>query len=135
MYSALKAEVVATLPRYFFSSLLAHLYCLPRYPILWCKWQAEEFPRSPRSSSSSNDGPLRLCFLDSHPRVRPRLVCKWAFFHPQMGINTYNLLWKYCEYSTYLKIYIFKKKNLCNITRVCVGTFGPWLYPWQHWQM
>ena len=74
---------MTTLSRYFISSLLARLYCLPWYPVLWCKWLAEEFPRSARSSSSSDDGPLHLPSLDSHPHVQPRLVCKRAFFHPR----------------------------------------------------
>ena len=76
---------MATLPRYFFSSLLAHLYCLPRYLILWCKWLAKGFPRSAHSSSSSDDGPLHLSSPDSHPRVQLGLVCKWVFYHPRIG--------------------------------------------------
>ena len=76
-------EVMATLPRYFFSFLLARLYCLPRYPVLWCKLPAEEFPRCAHSSGSSNDRFLRLPSLDFCPRVRLGLVCEWAFFHPR----------------------------------------------------
>ena len=81
----LNALVMATLPRYFFSFLLARLYCLPRYPVLWCKLPAEEFPRCAHSSGSSNDRFLRLPSLDFCPRVRLGLVCEWAFFHPRIG--------------------------------------------------
>ena len=50
-YSALNVEVMAT-SRYFLFSLLACLYCLPWYPVLWCRWLAEEFLRSAHSSGS-----------------------------------------------------------------------------------
>ena len=33
-YSVLNAEAMTTLPRYFLSSLLTRLYCLPWYPVL-----------------------------------------------------------------------------------------------------
>lgn len=74
---------MATLLRYFLSSLFARLYSLPQYPVLWCKWLAEEFLRSAHSSGSLDDGPLHLPSSDSYPRVQLELVCEWAFFHPR----------------------------------------------------
>ena len=71
-YSILNAEVITILPKYFLSSLLTRLYCLPRYLVLWCKWPAEEFSRSTRSSSSSDDGSLCFPSLDFYPHVWPR---------------------------------------------------------------
>lgn len=60
--------------------------------VFWCKWLVEEFQRSARFLGSSDDRPLRLSFLDSHPRVKPGLMCKWTFFHPRTG-PTYSILY------------------------------------------
>lgn len=107
---------MTTFLRYFLSSLFAHLYYLPWYPVFWCRWLAEEFPMSAHSLGSSNDGPLRFPFSNSYPHVQLGLVRKWAFFHPRIGLMcsilrsdpilphyVFSIFWKFCKHRQYKK--------------------------------
>ena len=74
-YSALNVKVMANLLEYFPFSLLARLYRLPWYLVIWSKWFAQRFPRQARSSRSWSPHPSSS---DSHPCVGLELKNGWA---------------------------------------------------------
>ena len=76
--SVLNMEVMATFPKYFLSSLLTRLWCLPQCFVFWCKWSNEAILRCICSSSSSNDGFVHFPSSDLCPHVKSGLV--WSSF-------------------------------------------------------
>ena len=95
---ALNVEVMATFSRYFLSSLLARLWCLPWCLVFWCRWPTKAFPRCIHSSSSSDDG--STCFPSSElsPHVKSRLA--WSLCLPSSDL-TYMSGLDWCRVGLY----------------------------------
>ena len=71
--------------RYFLSSLLARLWCLPWCPTFCYRWPIKAFPRCIHSSDSSNDGSIRYPFSNLSPHVKSRLV--WSLYLPSSNCS------------------------------------------------
>ena len=82
---ALNVEVMSTFSRYFLSSLLARLWCLPWCLVFWYRWPTKAFPRYICSSGSSDDGSTRFPSSDLSPHVKSRLA--WSLCLPSSDLR------------------------------------------------
>ena len=116
---------MVTLFGYFSSSLLAHVYRLLWYSVVWFQWPARRFSRNARSSGSSEGWPFHGSSSDFHPCVGLGLMCGWALPPPRTRPTCSN------PYSDLTPPKISNKiHTICSITIFIYTTFSLYVFKW-----